>query len=225
MNKQLWNLYKDSERGKKCIELFDPEKEELIQAAYDIMKFSVNWGGDQVEDDYTDQLDAFIWLWGNNLSQRGFIPEEWSRESFTKMMEEFDILQPKINENNELEYNDDGKLVFEEDAYILKKEQYRIKASNINLLSLLLYYSFEIFKPILLPRRFDIIQKNCDALGIEMPDIPRTKDYKAYLTYYYDICMTWNEFQQANELNDAELCACIYDFANMLQEKSTLLSR
>ena len=27
MNKQLWNLYKDSERGKKCISLFDPEKE------------------------------------------------------------------------------------------------------------------------------------------------------------------------------------------------------
>ena len=77
-----------------------------------------------------------------------------------------------------------------------------------------------MFKPVLLPRRFDIIQKNCDALGIELPDIPRTNDYRAYLTYYYDICMVWNEFQKANELTDAELCACVYDYATMLQEKS-----
>ena len=218
MNKQLWDLYKDSERGKKCIELFDPEKDDIVQAGFDILQYSANWGGDKTDDDFLDHLDGFMWLWGNNLSQRGYIPKEWTRESFSKMMEEFDIVKPKINDKQELEYTDDGKLVFETDSYLLKNSQYRDKAASINLLSLLLYYSFDAFKPILLPRRFDIIQKNCDALGIEMPDIPRTKDYKAYLTYYYDICLAWNEFQDDNQLSDAELCACIYDFANMLQE-------
>lgn len=53
-----------------------------------------------------------------------------------------------------------------------------------------------------------------------MPEIPRTNDYKAYLTYYFDICSAWNEFQKDNELTDAELCACIYDYASMLQENS-----
>ena len=219
MNKQLWNLYKDSEQGKKCIELFNPEKEDIVQAGLDILKYSVNWGGDMVDDEFIDHLDGFMWLWGNNLSQRDFIPEEWTRESFSKMVEEFDILQPKINEKQELEYTEDGVLVFLEDSYLLKKNQYRDKAASVELFSLLLFYSFKVFKPMLLPRRFDIIQKNCDALGIEMPDIPRTKDYKAYLTYYFDICKKWNEFQQENDLSDAELCACIYDFANMLHEK------
>ena len=220
MNKQLWNLYKDSERGKKCIELFDPEKEQLVEAGFQIWDYAAKWGGDKPEEGFVDTLDGFMWLWGNNLSLRGFIPEEWTRDAFSKMMEEFDILRPKVNEKNELEYTEDNKLVFEDGAYLLKKEQYRDKASAIPFLSLLLYYSFEVFKPILLPRRYDIIQKNCDALGIEMPEIPRTNDYKAYLTYYFDICSAWNEFQKDNELTDAELCACIYDYASMLQENS-----
>lgn len=171
------------------------------------------------EDDFLDRLDDFMWLWENNLSHRDFLPEEWTRESFAKMMEEFDILLPKVNDNQELEYTDDDKLVFEEESYLLKNDQYRDKAASMTLLSLLLYYRFEESKPILLPRRFDIIQRNCDALGIELPDIPRTTDYRVYLTYYYDICSVWNEFQKANEMTDAELCACIYDYATMLQEK------
>ena len=224
MNIQLWELYKTSERGKSCIDLFDPEKEDASKAGFEILRYSSKWGGDKVEETFHEHLDGFMWLWGNNLSQRDFIPEEWTRESFTKMMEDFDILQPKFNDKDELEFTDDDKMVFEEGAFLLKREQYRDKASNIPMLSLLLYYSFEIFKPILLPRRFDIIQNNCDALGIEMPEVPRSKDYKAYLTYYFDICTAWNEFQKENELTDAELCACIYDYASMLQEKSKSMS-
>ena len=68
--------------------------------------------------------------------------------------------------------------------------------------------------------RFDIIQRNCDALGIELPPIPRKKDYKEYLLYYFDICEALNGFQAENELTDAELCACLYDFAPMLIDDS-----
>lgn len=53
-----------------------------------------------------------------------------------------------------------------------------------------------------------------------MPPIPRTKDYKEYLLYYYDICIAWDDFQDEYSLTDAELCACIYDYATMLQETS-----
>ena len=30
--------------------------------------------------------------------------------------------------------------------------------------------------------------------------------------YYYDLCGVLNEFQQENELTDAEFCACLYDY-------------
>lgn len=221
MNNQLWNLYKESSRGKDCIELFNPEIENISEGAFNIWRYASNWGENKVEDSFIENIDDMFWLWDTNLSQRDFFPNEWTRESYQKFAEEYDILRPLFDDKGELQYRDDETIVFDESTIILRKDQYRIKAANIPILSLLFYYSFEFFKPILLPRRFDIIQRNCDALGIEMPSIPRSKDYKAYINYYFEICEKWNEFQTEHEMTDAELCACIYDFTNMLTETST----
>ena len=219
MNKQLWNMYKESPKGKACIELFNPDVEDTALGAFNIWRYANNWGEDKVEDSFLDDISGMFWLWSCNLSQRGFIPEEWTKETYEKFAEDYDILRPLEDEKGELQYKEDETLIFDEDACLLRKDQYRHKASNVPFLSLLLYYSFETFKPILLPRRFDIIQRNCDALGIEMPPIPRSKDYKAYVNYYYEICECLNNFQKEYELSDAELCACIYDFASMLTDE------
>lgn len=221
MNKQLWNMYKESPQGKACIDLFDPDVENASEGAFNIWQHATNWGEDKVEASFAEDIDGMFWLWSSNLSQRGFIPEEWTSETYNKFVEEYDILRPLFDDKGELQYHEDESIIFDENAPILRKDQFRIKASNTSLLSLLLYYSFEKFKPILLPRRFDIIQRNCDALGIEMPAVPRSKDYKAYCNYYFEICECWNMFQKEYELTDAELCACIYDFANMLIEDSS----
>jgi len=115
---------------------------------------------------------------------------------------------------------EDGTLRFDYTARpLLKKNEYRRKAADVFVLSVVLYFEYNFFKPMLLSSHFYIIQNNCDALGIELPPIPRTKDYREYLLYYYDICTVWNEFQKENELTDAECCACIYDYATMLQER------
>ena len=201
MNKQLWTMYKESSRGKTCVELFNPEKEDFVEGAFKILQYSSEWGADPVEDSFIDRLDRILSIWDVNFTQRGFYPEEWTKESFMKFSEEYDILYPKQNENGEVEYDEDDFVVFDEEACVLRKDQYRYKASNIPILSLLLYYTFEYFKPILLPRRFDIIQRNCNALGIDLPEIPRSNDYKAYIAYYYDICETWNSFKKYNEMS------------------------
>ena len=96
-------------------------------------------------------------------------------------------------------------------AVWVKSGDYRTKAAIVNLLSTFLFYYYDLFKPILLQSHFDIIQRNCDALGIELPPIPHAKDYKAYLMYYYDICEAMNAFQKEQELTDAELCAVSMD--------------
>lgn len=218
MNKKAWNqLYKVSSEGKKCIELFNPEVEDILKASCDIVSYSAKWGGSSVD---FDMLEEYLWLLANNLEQRKMLPEVWDKEAYMKFIEEFEIHPPKVGKDRKIEYTDEGQLVFNEEAYIIKKDQYRLKASNIQNLSLLLFYLFDFFKPMLLPQRFDVILKNCNSLGIEMPEIPRTNDYRGYLEYYYDICSVWNEFQKENELTDAELCACIYDFAPFLQEES-----
>lgn len=223
MNRQLWNMYKESSRGEACIELFNPERDNIVDSAFGILKHSSIWGADHIDDDFIDVLQDTFWVWDMNFTERGFYPQEWSKNSFMVFAENFDILYPKLTEKGEVELSEDNHVVFKEGAYAIKSDEYRVKAALIPRLSLLFYYLFDDFKPILLPTRFDIIQRNCNALGIEMPAIPRTNDYKLYLSYFYDICESWNSFQKDNDLTDAELCACIYDFASMLlsPEEST----
>ncbi len=222
MNTLNWQMYKGNPRGKACIELFNPDIDNIVQGAFNIWRYASNWGEDKIEDSFVDEIDGMFWLWSTNLSLRGFIPEEWTAEAYQKFSEDYDILHPLFNDNGELQHDENGEIIFDEHSCLLRKDQYRIKANNIPLFSLLLYYSFGIFKPILLPRRFDIIQRNCDALGIEMPQMPRSKDYKAYITYYYEICTAWNKFQEENGMTDSELCACIYDYANTLHNDNKI---
>ena len=73
--------------------------------------------------------------------------------------------------------------------------------------------------PILNPMRFDIFQRNCNLIGIELPDIPRTKNYREFLIYYFDVCDALVDFAKDNYLSKAEICACIYDFATMLSDE------
>lgn len=223
MNRQLWDMYKESHRGRTCIELFNPEKENIVDAAFEILKYSTSWGADPIEDDFINELQGDFLIWYMNFEERGFFPQKWSKDSFMIFAENYDILYPKLRENGEVMLSEDNHVVFEEGAYAIKSNEYRVKAAKTLWLSLFLYYHFDDFQPILLPTRFDIIQRNCDALGIDLPAIPRTNDYKLYLSYFYDICESWNSFQKDNDLTDAELCACIYDFASMLllPEEST----
>lgn len=150
---------------------------------------------------------------GNNLNYR-WEPDEWNRETFEDFVTNFDILDYDWIQDEEGADKIDFK-----DTLLLPANRYRDKNWLLQFLSLVLYFNnYEdfSFKPMLLTLNFPVIQQNCDALGIELPPIPRTKDYIKYMMYYWDICVVWNEFQIENELSDAELCACIYDYARML---------
>lgn len=210
MNKQMWDLYKESDRGKKCIEMFNPEIENTYDGIKAILDFSGKWEG---KTDVNWWLDLNF-LFGVNLPASGLLPKDgnWTREKFNHLIEEYQLIDATIDESGEVKFYDDAK------SMLLHKDKYRQKATLIPPLSLFLFYSYTFFKPLLLPTHFDVIQCNCDALGIELPPIPRSKDYKAYLMYYYNICSVWNDFQKENELTDAECCACIYDYATLLQE-------
>lgn len=218
MNKQLWNLYKDSEKGKECISVFLLQ-EDMGLLFYDILSYSTKWGGSKIDDSYIDYLDQQLNIWKTSLKECGAFPKEWSKDTYMNFMQNFEIRAPKLIKNKYLEFDEEGNIVLDQNKYSIKKDQYRVKASCMDFISLLLFYDNEFFKPMLISQQFETILDNCDVLGIEMPEIPRTKDYKAYLEYYYDICTVWDAFQKENEMTGAEFCACIYDFAPMLQEK------
>ena len=209
----MWNLYKDSEEGKRVIEIFNPDVGDVYVGLEGIFEYAKKWG----EDVTPKAASYWLYQFGVNFEGNELVGEkEQSRELYAKFIEQFKITIGYIEE--------DGSITFKKDAgsQWIKQDDFRAKASIVDLLSNYLYYQYEFYKPILLKRRFDIFQRNCDALGIELPPIPRTKDYRDYLMYYYDICEALNQFQQENEMTDAELCACVYDFAPMLIDDTTV---
>lgn len=204
MNTQLWNLYKSTEQGKKAISLFDIEqKEDKLKNFEEIIDYMAS------KNDYTNLSLYWLCVYIDNIVEFFKLSQEpINREKYQNLILEYDICKTTYNENCEVE--------FDEDEIWVRQDDYRTKCSEIPILSMLLYILHpNDFKPIFYKTNFPIILQNCDALGIEIPPIPHTKDYKQYLMYYYDLCQAWNEFQKANNLTNAEFCACLYDFAPM----------
>lgn len=204
MNKNFWALYKES-KGKEVIDLFNPIVDNQPDAVFSLYDYSKRWGSN-VDAQVMQDMYYVLMV---NFFERKLLPEyELSRDNFVDFIKGIDLINYEMSE--------DGSSIewFEEDCF-LKKNSYRHKVGLISILSVFLYYNFEFFKPILLPQRFDIFQNCCDAIGLEIPSIPRTKDYLDYFLFYYDLCEAMKVFQTENGLSDQELCACIYDFGNM----------
>lgn len=214
MNKKLFKMYCDSESGRNTINLFNPETEDVFSSIESLIKYANQELGCKFnKDSFCDLVDV---LW-ENFSAKGVWAGELSRNTYSDFIENFEIEVP--------EYDDAGNAVFTSDTkmVVIKKDNYRKKASLTPFLSILLYYQIDFFKPMLLVQNHDIFQRNCAILGIDLPPIPRTNDHRAYCLHYFDICEAINEFQKGNGLSDAETCAAIYDFAsNFSEDQSTL---
>ena len=200
MNNRLWNMFKQSEEGQKALALFDVESESYLDNVYEIMSLL------KERDNSIDPQSVlgYVALIHYNLMNHELLEGDFSKENFEKFAQEFELYNYDITEDDEVVLTDE---------LIVGKDKYRQKAALIEQMSLFFYFNYEEMKPILFASRFDIFQQYCDALSIELPPIPRSNNYKNYLLYYYDICAVLNEFQEKNELTDAELCACLYFFA------------
>lgn len=200
MNKTLWNYYKQSTDGKKAIDLFNPEPTDAYQQIDKIAMYLKGWNNNVSPQ----QLGDCVSIYEVNLTERSLLKGEiFDRKSFESFIKTYD-LKEFILQGEEI--------VWSENIYFIQANNFRKKAATIDALSMYLYYYDSYFKPILLPHRFDIIQKSCDVLGIELPPILHTKNYKEHLLFYYEICGVLNGFQRENKLSDAELCACLYDY-------------
>lgn len=112
MNKQLWNLYKESERGKKCIELFNPEIENTYTGITTILNFLEKWEENSPVDKWLD----FHFLFSANLPISNLLPEdgEWTREKFNNLIENYQLIDAFENENGEIEAKFDMSLIREQ---------------------------------------------------------------------------------------------------------------
>ena len=215
MNTKMWNLYKNSEEGKKVIDLFTWNMMDNLFKLRMLVEYATkNWKSIMYRDSCTE-YEFFQEIFA--LQDYGLFGDNVSREQFAEFINVFELRTPIVDEDGNITLSLQDK-----DCY-LKKTDYRIKAAEIPFLSLFLFFNEDhginesgFFKPMLLPTRHDIFQRNCNALGIELPPIPHAKDYREYCLHYYDLCVAINVFQKEYHLTDAETCACLYGFAPIL---------
>lgn len=221
MNTKLWNMYKGSDEGQKLLDLFNPEPEDIgfylekvFEYAHDVNKelpLEVSFG----------HFDHIFWnIHLLDANQYHISKDDITREDFEAFITELELMCLQLNE-------EEDSLELSDDIYI-RKDDHRAKASLMYAASLALYYYHSFFKPMLYPNRFDVFQRKCTAIGIDLPPIPRSNNYAEYLMYYYDICVAINQFQTDNGMTDAEVCACLYGCSELFvddDEKASELPR
>ena len=194
MNTKLWEMYKKSDEGKACIELFDRESEN-----YDYENILKKFCTDE---DEIGNISFWTFSFVLNFENReDFIPSSIDADSFWDFLMNYDLDDYDFDADDNAIPN--GKLLASDDDR--KKKWLTIP------MSLFLYEYYDFFKPILFHSRFDIIQRYCNVLGIELPPIPQTKDHLVYIMYYYYICVVMSDFQEEHNMTDA-----LYGFADML---------
>ncbi len=208
MNKKNWELYKESDKGKSVIAIFEPGTDRHnADAAADMYTFQEQQCQSPIP--FNDMMYFFVCIHASIEAQDLHINDDRSRDEYAYFIDNLLIHS----------YDDDS---FVPRGIIAREKDYRIKGVLMSAISVYLYLNYYFYKPILFSSRFDLIQRACNNLGIQLPPIPRTTDYRAYLLYYFDICVALDAFQQENHLSDAEFCACLYDYAlNYLGAETT----
>jgi hypothetical protein len=209
MNQKIWNLYKQTDEYKRLVGIFNPEAEDYMKATESVFQLSVELGDDK---DLHSLLQAYDAIEANFWCQGFEFVEESTREDFEAFVDRLEIRRYTNDEEGNIMLLDGDRDV------IVKADNYRRKASSVDALSTFLYFHHPYFKPVLLGTRFNIVQENCEKLGIDLPPYPKAHDYKAAIMWYYDLCAVFNEFQKQYEMTDSEFCACLYGLAATLKD-------
>ena len=212
MNQKIWNFYKQSDEYKRLVDIFNPDTEgveDYLKNTEAVFAFAKELGDDK---DLNGHLGLYDAIEANFVAQGYQFVDNLRREDFEEFVDNFEIRRYTVDDKGALKLFDSPRDV------LIRKQDYRPKASSIDTMSVFLYFNHPYFKPVLLGTRFNIIQKNCDALGIDLPSFPKSHDYKAAIMWYYDLCTVFNEFQKQYEMTDPEFCACLYGLAASLRD-------
>lgn len=214
-------MYKGSDEGQKLLDLFNPEPEDIGFYLEKVFEYAHNVNKELPLEVSFGHFDHIFWnIHLLDANQYHISKDDITREDFEAFITELELMCLQLNE-------EEDALELSDDIYI-RKDDYRAKASLMYAASLALYYYHSFFKPMLYPNRFDVFQRKCTAIGIDLPPIPRSNNYAEYLMYYYDICVAINQFQTDNGMTDAEVCACLYGCSELFvddDEKASELPR
>ena len=202
MNKNFWNLYKNSEKGKEAITLFTFNENDFVgvKAQAVFQQFNQYFGGSEIEDYFIDNCQLFL---QSIIIDDLFIEEdELVSDYFERLIDNLEINLAEENENGDLEK-------IENELPVIFQKDYRTYCAILSEISLVLYFNY----PTEFREEFDIFMKILDVLGITLPDLPAKSDKRGRLLLYKNINKNITEFAKNNDLTPQETCACLYDFA------------
>lgn len=185
MNNNIWNLYKNSERGKDAITLFtfDSEKDNLDTKAKEIFqKYNEYFGGIACEDNFLDNCFLII---DSIFADKLFIEEiENATDYFTRLVDNLEICL--------VEENSEGELIRKvNELPLIFQKDYKTFCAILSEISLVLYFYGDLFFfPILFREQFDVFMKILDVLRIPIPELPAKADKRGRLLLYSAIKKT-----------------------------------
>lgn len=167
LNPFIWNNYKQTEQGKKAIEIFSGTDTDLIISTY-----AKNLPTDnETAAGFIDDLTAF--------TTAPVLPDQLDFERARTLLENL---------------ADQGVLLTYEDS---KSEEFSPSSYNflqlIPILSTWLYYNYpDIFKPYFFKNNFDLLTRIADTFGIVMPPVPLKRYKRERFLYYGALCQALN---------------------------------
>jgi hypothetical protein len=199
LSRYIWNLYKESPKGKAVIDSFKIE--------------------DVPDSFYGLRIQEHIRLYNpavcKDIKQFEYVMETL----FCYNISEHDM--PKtIEDARELHIDAVSYGIFDSGEYVVNVGEFDFMLRLTAPISYALYcYSPKFFFPYLLQYNFFHLNRIADYFEIELPPIPKKSDYKARCMYYMDLCETFYHFRKEYGLSPMELCAFIYDFADKMIPK------
>lgn len=195
LNTFVWNNYKQTNDGQEAIQLFSSRKSESL-----ITRFATNLpieisAAISIVDDLT------------NFCSTPNLPATLNWETAEKLFQ--DVTSNGI------------KLTYEEgDTEQIDPETFDF-LQLVPILSTWLYLNYpDKFKPYFFNQRFHILHQIADTFGINLPEVPLKRYKEQRLFYYFQLCKTFADFQEENNLSAAEFCAFLYDFAPKYLEQN-----
>lgn len=204
----IWNLYKNSTEGVDFIRQLDNIDIKSLSVKYNF-QYSFEVGGD-----FKNELNiqtSHIDISSNVLDYTKNI-QIFSIEEARSFFEDY-VFQKGIPLNFTLN-NGDNELIpylFTENK---ENSEFKYFFDFFEAITICLYKSFpDYFFPFLFDRKgFSTFIKVCENFDIAIPAFPPRNNWIKKIWFYFDLCVSLNEFRRFINLSSKDFVAFIYDF-------------
>lgn len=195
-NAFVWQLYKESERGRKAIKRCSSFSDALHDGAYSALLFGLSF--DEVPSDYPAPDPVSIDLIGT-------VKELAAKSKVDDLRQATLLFETLVSSGIPFRFPDEAE------AAVLTEEDLTDLIQDVSI-GLHLAHP-EHFIPYGFRTSFADLQHIGELFNLALPPVPGKKDTAGRGRYYAQLNGAFHEFRQSYGLSTVEMCAFLYDFA------------